>query len=393
MKLVAMVILYTALFALIAFLTDRCLRRWKRTADWVRRLRKYWLIPYTLLSLLPLADLLLPDASIKYVLQAAGNIWLGFILYYGLLLAVLLLAGRVVRLFRGKRSKGHPGTILCLSLVLALVIFSYGLAHAQQTRVVSYELALDKPAANGEKDMTLILIADLHLGVNSQPATTERMVELINAERPDAVVIAGDIFSSSSQGLAHPERYAQALRSIESQYGVYAVYGNHDVEEQLLGGFPIEPVSKAIRSQAMEAFFAACGFTTLADESVTLPNGVQLFGRIDGEKAGDGTTDRLAPEELLAGADEGAPILVLQHEPIEFRALAAAGADLALCGHTHAGQAFPGNLIVPFFNENAWGYKAVDGMDTIVTAGVGYYGPPLRVGTDSEVTVIHLNFQ
>ena len=69
------------------------------------------------------------------------------------------------------------------------------------------------------------------------------------------------------------------------------------------------------------------------------------------------------------------------------------GADLALCGHTHAGQIFPGNLIVPFFNENAYGYKEVGGLDTIVTSGVGYYGPPMRVGTDSEVAVVHLHFK
>ena len=72
--------------------------------------------------------------------------------------------------------------------------------------------------------------------------------------------------------------------------------------------------------------------------------------------------------------------------------LAEAGADVALCRHTHAGQVFPGNLIVPLFNENAWGYKKLHGLDTFVTASVGHYGPPMRVGTDSEITVIHLKF-
>ena len=86
------------------------------------------------------------------------------------------------------------------------------------------------------------------------------------------------------------------------------------------------------------------------------------------------------------------PVIVLQHEPVEFRDLKENGADLALCGHTHAGQIFPGNLIVPFFNENAYGYKNVSGLDTVVTAGVGYYGPPMRVGTNSEITVVRVHF-
>ena len=63
------------------------------------------------------------------------------------------------------------------------------------------------------------------------------------------------------------------------------------------------------------------------------------------------------------------------------------------CGHTHNGQVFPGNLIVPFFNENAYGHKVLYGIDTVVTAGTGYYGPPIRVGTDSEISVVNLSFR
>ena len=143
----------------------------------------------------------------------------------------------------------------------------------------------------------------------------------------------------------------------------------------------------------MEAFFAQSGFSVLTDETVLLPGGVQLVGRVDGEKAGDGTSNRLSPEALLASVDPQLPVVVLEHEPKEFRALAEAGADLILCGHTHAGQIFPGNLVVPLFNEISWGYARMYGADTIVTAGVGYYGPPMRIGTSSEVTVIDLDFQ
>ena len=272
----------------------------------------------------------------------------------------------------------------------SLVLLVYGLHHAQQTVVVSYDLKLDKPAAADVDEMNLVLLGDLHLSVNSRLATTQRMVELVNAQQPDAVVIAGDIFTSSYGGLSHPEKYAEALRGIESKYGVYAVYGNHDVEEPLLGGIPLTPIPQAFRTGDMERFFDDCGFITLADEVVTLPNGVQLAGRIDGEKAGDGTTNRMTPAELLRDIDPAKPVFVLEHEPKEFKALGESGADVALCGHTHAGQIFPGNLIVPLFNENAWGYKRLHDVDTYVTAGMGYYGPPMRVGTDSEVTVLHI---
>ena len=125
---------------------------------------------------------------------------------------------------------------------------------------------------------------------------------------------------------------------------------------------------------------------TIADDTV------QIVGRIDGEKAGNGTADRKDPAGILAGIDPEKYTIVLEHEPVEFEQLKKNGADLALCGHTHDGQLFPGNLIVPFFNENAYGYKNISGLDTIVSSGIGYYGPPMRVGTNSEITVVNIHF-
>ena len=385
MKQIIMITLYAGLCVLGAWLTDLCLRRWIRRA---RKIRPCWLIPYILCSLLPVTGALLPDSPAKNVLQAAGNIWLGLYLYYGGALAVLLATAALLR----RRRPGWYGGILCVSLAASVVLCGYGMYHARQPETVSYHLTLPKQT-EGVDRLRIVLIADLHLGVNSSLVTTQRMVEQVNAAEPDVVVVAGDIFNSSYTGLSHPDQYSRALRAIQSKYGVYAICGNHDVVEPLLGGFAMTPVTKAFRSPEMETFFTESGFTILADETILLPGGIQLAGRVDGEKAGNGTSDRLSPEQLLSELDPDLPVVVLEHEPVEFRALAEAGADLILCGHTHAGQIFPGNLIVPFFNENPWGYIPLYGADTVVTAGVGYYGPPIRVGTNSEVTIIDLDFQ
>lgn len=384
---------YTLLSCVAGWFTDRCFVKWKRTADRAGRIRKYWLIPYILLSLLPVAGAFLPNGAVKFALQAAGNVWLGFYLYYGALLLLLFLIAAIVRLVSARRAgKAWHGAILVLSCVTAAALVGYGLIHAQDTKVKRIDIQLEKPAGDMDS-MKLVLLGDLHLSVNSRLSTIQRMVELVNAEEADVVVVAGDIFTSSYAGLSDPDAYAEALRGIQARYGVYAVYGNHDVEETLFGGFPISPISQAFRSPEMEAFVEKCGFEMLTDEVVWLNDAVQLAGRLDGEKAGDGTKNRLTEEELLANADSSAPIIVLQHEPKRFEALKKAGADVALCGHTHAGQLFPGNLVIPLFNENAWGYARVHDLDTVVTAGVGYYGPPMRVGTDSEITVIHFTFQ
>ena len=399
--------------ALLVFLIDRCLKWWPRTAGRHGVMRRYWITVFIVFVLLPLTGALLPDGPVKFALAAAGNIWLGFYVYFGgLVLILLILAGVIalaVRLVRGAGRKENAaglaesqkkalfrylaGAVLCLSFAGGLILMVYGMVHAQQTKVVTYDLAVDKAADEPGAQLNVVLIGDLHLSVNSRLSMTERMVELVNAQEPDVVLVAGDIFTSTYAGLSHPEQYAQALRGIQAKYGVYAVYGNHDVEEPLLGGFPLTPISEAFRSPEIEQFFADSGFTVLTDEVVTLPGGVQLAGRIDVEKAGDGTANRMSAAELLEGIDPERPVLVLEHEPVEYKALSEAGADVVMSGHTHAGQIFPGNLIVPFFNENGWGYKRLHEVDTIVTAGVGYYGPPMRVGTDSEVTVIRMTFR
>lgn len=375
---------YGLMMAAGALLTDLCLRRWTLTAGLAGALRPWWLLPFVLLALIPVAGAFWPGDRLRFALQAAGNIWLGFYLYYVGILAALC----AVSAWAG----WDMGWALGLSAAAALGLMVCGMAQARRIVVRRWELKVDK-RAGGAESMKLALIADLHLGVNSRLADVERMVALVNAEQPDAVLVGGDVFTSSYGGLRRPEAYAKALRGLKARYGVFAVYGNHDVEEPLFGGFPITPPSRARHTPQIMGFFRDCGFQTLRDEVVTLGGAVQLAGRLDGDKAGDGTANRMTPEALLAGTDRSLPIVVLQHEPKEFKALAEAGADVVLCGHTHAGQLFPGSLVVPFFNENARGHARVHGIDTVVTAGVGCYGPPMRVGVDSEVTVVKLRFQ
>lgn len=104
---------------------------------------------------------------------------------------------------------------------------------------------------------------------------------------------------------------------MHAKYGVYAVCGNHDVDENLISGFSISPVSEAFRTPEMEKFFSDAGFTVLYDENVEIGDGLfTLSGRIDGEKAGDGTRNRMSADMLLKDVDKSKPIVVLQHEPI-----------------------------------------------------------------------------
>ena len=86
------------------------------------------------------------------------------------------------------------------------------------------------------------------------------------------------------------------------------------------------------------------------------------------------------------------PVLVIDHEPRELQDLAGAGVDMDLCGHTHDGQVFPGNIMIRFFWENACGYLKKGNMHNIVTSGVGLFGPNMRVGTKSEICDVNIHF-
>ena len=86
------------------------------------------------------------------------------------------------------------------------------------------------------------------------------------------------------------------------------------------------------------------------------------------------------------------PVLVIDHEPRELQELADAGVDVDLCGHTHDGQLFPGNLLSGLMWENSCGYLQKDSMHNIVTSGVGVFGPDMRVGTNAEICDIRIHF-
>jgi predicted MPP superfamily phosphohydrolase len=103
---------------------------------------------------------------------------------------------------------------------------------------------------------------------------------------------------------------------------------------------------------------------------------------------------RLSAQELLANIE--GTVIVLDHQPVEFPLLEKAGADLVLSGHTHRGQMFPGSIVTyamyKAMGAAHHGYWQGQGMQGVITSGAGVWGPPMRVGTNSEVAVINIKF-
>lgn len=400
----------------------------------MRFVRKFWIrgIGVTLFCAAASTIFLgkfLPESGGQRLILQAGNYWLAFLIYlifFLVLLDLVFLGRRLVRKLRrraqnggiepmetvdvadgeGEGSQESPNRmkreamrqrmkyLVCAGLVVVLSVgFTvYGAIHARQIKTAQYSLTIDKDG--GKLDgLNLILIADLHLGYSIGSHDMEKMVDQINALNPDLIVLAGDIFDNDYDALDDPDHLEEVLRGLKSTYGVYAVFGNHDVKETLVAGFSISAAKNAYRDERMETFLEKSGIVLLEDRTELIADSFYLSGRLDGEKTGyGGNSERLPLEELTAGLDRTKPLLMISHEPDHLASYDENGVDLLLSGHTHAGQFFPLTIVQPFAWENYWGVCKVGSMYSVVTSGIGVYGPAIRVGTDSEILNVKLTF-
>lgn len=384
--------------AVCLYLLLRLLSWMKSCHDWAgkRVVQAGVVVIYTFLALSILIAFFMPSSSAQRVLKLISNYWLGILLYILLTVGSADLLRLILkRISFPKKEKlfsraGHAlvGGICVAVIVSFSAVGIWGAAHVKSTE---YEVTIHKKAGK-LNSLKVVLAADLHLGYNVGVWHMKQMVEQINAQRPDVVVIAGDIFDNEYEALDDPEKLQEILSSIDSTYGVYACYGNHDIDEKILAGFTFEQKGKKQSDIRMDKFLKKCNIKLLRDEAVLIEDAFYLYGRPDYERPGRGIEKRKTPEEITEELDKSKPILVLDHEPRELRELAEAGVDLDLCGHTHDGQMFPGNLITSLSWENSCGYLKKGEMHNIVTSGVGVFGPNMRVGTKSEICGVEVRF-
>lgn len=332
---------------------------------------------------------------LRRILSNIGNYWLGFNLHFVLAMGVCFLIRLIVKLVKkDKYNLRLAQKITNVAVVSFTILMSvYGIVNAQNLKVTTYDVTVDKSSKQDE--LNVVLIADLHLGYSVGVKQMKRMVNKINELQPDVVVVAGDIFDNEFSAIYNPVRLAEILRGINSKYGVYAVYGNHDIEEDILCGFTFsdDDVTQVTSIKEMDDFIENCGFTFLYDEAILINDDFYIYGRPDEERPNFGNDSRLEAEKITEGLDLSKLIICVDHEPHDQKKLSAAGVDVDLNGHTHAGQLFPGNIIINFFWDIAYGYKNFDGMHNIVTSGVGLFGPNMRTFTKAEIAQvkIHLN--
>lgn len=362
--------------------------------NWLR-FKVPFAVVYLFMALSPVIAFLLPKSAVAIVIRRISTYWIGIMLYsllYVVLFDLLRLIAKHTKLKNTLLfSRGSVISIGSVVVACAVATCLYGIFNARNIKVNEYSVTVNK-SCGSDKHLKAVLVADLHMGYAIGVDHITNMVEKINQQDADIVIIAGDIFDNSYDGMDDPEGIKAQLRSIKSKYGVYAVYGNHDIDEKILMGFTFDWGGKQFHSEKMTNFMKECNIKLINDESVLINDEFYLVGRRDTDKPGTEDGTRAEISELTKDLDKTKPIFVLSHEPDELQKTADAGADIDFSGHTHDGQLFPGNLTIGLFWENPCGMIKKDNMYSIVTSGVGVYGTFMRVGTDAEICSVDIDF-
>lgn len=362
--------------------------------NWLR-FKVPFAVVYLFMALSPVIAFLLPKSAVAIVIRRLSTYWIGIMLYsllYVVLFDLLRLIAKHTKLKNTLLfSRGSVISIGSVVVACAVATCLYGIFNARNIKVNEYSVTVNK-SCGSDKHLKAVLVADLHMGYAIGVDHITNMVEKINEQDADIVIIAGDIFDNSYDGMDDPEGIKAQLKSIKSKYGVYAVYGNHDIDEKILMGFTFDWGGKQLNSEKMTNFIKECDIKLINDESVLINDEFYLVGRRDTDKPGTEDGTRAEISELTKDLDKTKPIFVLSHEPDELQKTADAGADIDFSGHTHDGQLFPGNLTIGLFWENPCGMIKKDNMYSIVTSGVGVYGTFMRVGTDAEICSVDIDF-
>jgi len=324
--------------------------------------------------------------------ERVGSYWMAVFIYLLLLLPLFDILR--IGLFLFHRNVLTPrftvfgiGAALCL----CFIIIVYGTFHAGSIRTVQYAVRLA-----GQKDgFRAALISDLHIGSGVGKKHITKVVDAINMAKPDIVFIAGDIFDGNLGTVRDMSGIAEELKRLRPPMGIYACFGNHDVDRMSLSGNNTERI---------EAFLREAGITLLLDEAAAIGDNIYIVGRRDARPIGMNAKRKTAAELCAAVSDGTAPsdneiprtLIVLDHQPTQFDKIEAAGADMVLSGHTHRGQLFPANLITKIMyrkmGASNYGYWRGNTLQAVITSGAGYWGPPLRVATNNEVAFIDVTF-
>ncbi|MFF0073349.1 metallophosphoesterase [Streptomyces sp. NPDC005494] len=243
---------------------------------------------------------------------------------------------------------------------------TYGVLRGPRTKRLTVPLAGLPRSAHGFR---IAVVSDIHLGPVLGRAHTQRIVDAINATSPDLVAVVGDLVDGTVADLGPA---AEPLARLESRHGSYFVTGNH---EYFSGAAEWVDHVRELGMHPLENARVEIGGFDLAG-----------VNDVAGESEGQGPDFARA----LGDRDRSRASVLLAHQPVVIDEAVKYGVGLQLSGHTHGGQLWPGNLLAELANPTVAGYERYGDTQLYVSRGAGAWGPPVRVGAPSDITVVEL---
>ena len=292
-----------------------------------------------------------------------------FVMLYLVILFLFLDLGRLVHIVP-KSLLYHNWQSAVAICVLLFGIFLYGNLHYYNKVRVTLDLSSSKPLP---KTYKVVMVSDLHLGYHNTRKELARWVDMMNAEQPDFILIAGDIIDGSMRPLLE-EKMAEEFHRLKAP--AYACLGNHE--------------SFAGKPQALQ-FYKDAGIHLLVDEAVVIDSSIVIIGRDDRMNLHRKPLKNLI-ESLTSvpGPVEGQSLpftILLDHQPYHLDQTEAAGIDFQFSGHTHRGQVWPISWITDRVYECSWGPYQKGNTQYYISSGIGIWGGKFRIGTQSEYVV------
>ena len=326
---------------------------------------------------------------LEHVFYPAIAVWLGLVIWLFFASIILIIGDQILQLFKMSDLLywGLRGTLALVCFAGAVGINLYGLVHQSDIKVTKYTVELAN-LPNSWDGRRAVMFADTHYGNVFSGDNARTISGLIASLKPDIIFMPGDFYDGPPMDYASPARvYRLMIRDLKEEQkdflGAFYVTGNHEEYRDRLTY--VEPLK-------------AAGFNILDNKEVKV-DGVVISGVSYKDSVKETDFDKTMASSSVYMSD--APKILLKHVPDGLDTAVKYGTDLMLSGHTHRGQMWPFSIITGYIYKgfeygqnvftssvNDFAGKNKNSMTVITTSGAGTWGPPQRIGTDTEIVEI-----
>jgi len=330
-------------------------------------------IPITLLFLAAMAGRNVLPLGLLKVMYVIGTTWVACMVYFFLFFLItdiISILNCLVRFLPENITTHFRQIQVCGTSVIIFFMLIFGYYKFTHPSINTYNIKINKKAGE-RKELRIVGISDIHLGLLIDKGHFSKYVDKINALKPDIILIAGDMVDNSVRSLRE-ERLEDEINRMQAPLGIFMCLGNHE---------HISGINNSLD------FFKKTKINLLIDRVVRVDNSFWIVGRND-----KSIKSRKELESLVQETDKSEPVFLLDHQPFHLDNAEKNGVDFQFSGHTHNGQFWPGNCIVKKIYELGHGYKQKGNLHIYVSSGLALWGPPFRIGTESEIAVFNITF-